>query len=110
MYAQSSRGPSLLPMMLPDLVAPGVNVGGWFPTGPGEMSGTSVAAAVTAGACALLLQWGIIEKFDNSLDSYRIRANLIGGCDRESTINYPDNSWGYGRLNLYNTFQSLRPK
>jgi len=73
------------------------------------MSGTSASAAITAGACALMLQWGIVEKNDVSLDSYRIRSNLIAGCERDPNIDYPNNQWGYGRLNLYNTFRSLRP-
>ena len=95
--------------MRPDLVAPGVDVGGIFPTGPGKMSGTSCSAAITAGACALLLQWAIVEGNDPSIESYRIRADLITGCTREPGKDYPNNQWGYGKLNLYNTFQTLRP-
>jgi subtilisin family serine protease len=110
LYAPSSWGPSRLPALLPDLVAPGVNVSGRLPgNNPGTMSGTSVAAAITAGASALMLQWGIVEKNDTALDSYRIRAKLLAGCTRESNVDYPNNQWGYGKLNLYNTFRSLRP-
>ncbi|MCL2856762.1 MAG: S8 family peptidase [Oscillospiraceae bacterium] len=105
----SSWGPSRLQLIRPDLVAPGVDVGGIFPGGPGKMSGTSVSAAITAGACALMLQWGIVEGNDPSLESYRIRADLITGCSRDPGREYPNNQWGYGRLNLYNTFQMLRP-
>lgn len=50
------------PRMAPDLVAPGVNVGGIFPSGYGTKTGTSVAAAITAGASALLLEWGIVQE------------------------------------------------
>ena len=108
--AFSSQGPSRLSNILPDLAAPGVDVGGMYPGGaPGVMSGTSVSASITTGACALMLQWGIVEKNDPSMDSYRIRANLIAGCERDPSIEYPNNQWGYGRLNLYNTFRSLRP-
>ena len=105
----SSWGPSRLPAQLPDLTAPGEHVDGIFPTGYGEMSGTSVAAAITAGASALMLQWAIVEGNDTSMDSHRIRANLIAGCERDPGVDYPNNQWGYGRLNLYNTFRSLRP-
>ncbi|MCL2579028.1 MAG: S8 family peptidase [Oscillospiraceae bacterium] len=106
--AFSSQGPSRFSSILPVLVAPGVEVSGIFPGGPGVMSGTSVSSAITTGACALMLQWGIVEKNDISLDSYRIRVNLIAGCTRDPTREYPNNQWGYGRLNLYNTFRSLR--
>ena len=108
--AFSSQGPTRLGAILPDLVAPGVEVGGLYPGGnPGTMSGTSVSAAITTGACALMLQWGIVEKNDVSLDSYRTRSNLIAGCERDPGTEYPNNQWGYGRLNLYNTFRALRP-
>ncbi len=104
----SSRGPSRLPAFNPDFVAPGVNVSGVYPGGYGTMSGTSVAAAFTAGAGALLLQWGIINGNDISLNTYRIRALLISGCTRDPGISYPDFQWGYGKINLYNTFNLLR--
>ncbi|MCL2580631.1 MAG: S8 family peptidase [Oscillospiraceae bacterium] len=105
----SSWGPSRLPTILPNLVAPGVDVGGVFPGGYGRMSGTSVSAAITAGASALLLQWAIVEGNDPSMDTNRLRSDLILGCDRDPNIEYPNNQWGYGRLNLYNTFRMLRP-
>jgi len=105
----SSQGPTRLSTVKPDLVAPGVDVSGIYPGGPGTMSGTSAAAAITTGACALLLQWGIVERNDISIDSYRIRNYLVAGCERDPNIGYPNSQWGYGRLNLLNTFRSLRP-
>jgi len=109
LYPSSSWGPTRVPSIAPDLVAPGVNVEGIFPYGYGTMSGTSVAAAMLTGACALMLQWGIIENNDVHLNSPRARTNLISGCSRQMNIDYPNNQWGYGRLNLMNTFRSLRP-
>jgi hypothetical protein len=93
---------------MPCLTAPGVNVGGIFPGGQGTMTGTSVAAAITTGACALMLQWGIVQGNDVSLSSYQIRAFLLRGCERDINIVYPNNQWGYGRLNLINTFTMMR--
>ncbi len=108
LYISSSWGPSRVPRILPDLVAPGVNVSGIFPTGPGTMSGTSVAAAITAGASALLLEWGIVNKHEPGMDSDRIRALLISGCKRDEKMIYPNDQWGYGKLDLYGTFNFLR--
>ncbi len=108
LYAASSWGPTRLPFSSPDLSAPGVQVTGTFPIGSGEMSGTSVAAAVTTGACALLLQWGIVDKNEIYVDTYLARAYLIRGCDRDTGLEYPNDQWGYGRLNLQNTFNLLR--
>jgi len=108
LYAASSWGPNRLMVSLPDLTAPGVEVMGTTITGHGRMEGTSVAAAVTSGACALLLQWGIVERNEPTLNTYLARAYLIRGCDRDPGLEYPNYQWGYGRLNLINTFNSLR--
>lgn len=108
LYVSSSWGPTTLPRMGPDLVAPGVNVMGVFPHGYGAMTGTSVAAAITTGAAALMLQWGIIEKNDVTMNNNRVRALIIGGCERDRNMEYPNYQWGYGRLNLMQAFERLR--
>lgn len=108
LYVRSSWGPTRAELVSPDLVAPGVNVGAYFPTGYGTMSGTSVATAITTGASALLLQWGIVEGNDPAISTYQIKAYLIRGCTRSDTLSYPNNQWGYGRLNLLRTFTFMR--
>jgi len=108
LYPDSSRGPTLLPAMSPDLAAPGVKIGGYFPEGYGSMSGTSVSAAITAGVCALMLQWGIVEKNNTDMSTYQIRTYLIRGCLRDDGIVYPNTQWGYGKLNLSNTFKLMQ--
>ena len=108
LYSKSSWGPTRSMAMDPTLVAPGVNIGGFYPTGYGAMSGTSVSTAITAGACALLMQWGIVQKNDVSLSTYQIRAYLIRGCSRSEVMSYPNTQWGYGRLDLLQTFNRLR--
>ena len=108
LYPDSSWGPTRLPLLAPDLCAPGVDVSGIYPGGPGTMTGTSVAAAIAAGACALMLQWGIIRNNDPSINTFLIRAYFIRGCDRSPNIVYPNEQWGFGRLNLINTFTQLR--
>jgi subtilisin family serine protease len=108
LYALSSWGPTRLPVMAPDLVAPGVDVGGFYPYGYGDMSGTSVAAAITTGAGALMLQWGIVEGNDPVMSTYQIRAYLIRGCNRSESLTYPNTQWGYGSLNLLQSFRLMR--
>lgn len=107
LYVSSSWGPTRLPRMAPDLVAPGVNVQGTFPMGRGTMTGTSVAAAITAGASALLMEWGVEQGNVPALDGDLLKSLLISGCVREENIQYPNIKWGYGKLNLFNTFSSL---
>ena len=64
------------------------------------MSGTSVAAAISAGAGALMLQWGIVEGNDIAISTFRIRAYFIIGANRNPGIIYPSLQWGFGSLNL----------
>ena len=104
----SSWGPTRVPQISPDFVAPGVNIKGVFPTGYGTMTGTSAAAAVTAGAAALLMEWGIIKNNMPTINGDLIKNLFISGCVRDENIIYPNNQWGYGKMNLYNTFASVR--
>lgn len=108
LLVSSSWGPTRLPKIAPDFVAPGVRVGGIYPEGYGSMTGTSVSSAVTAGAAALMLEWGIIKKNMPGMNGDIIRSLFIGGAVREQNLEYPNNKWGYGKLNLYNTFNYLR--
>jgi len=73
------------------------------------MTGTSTSAAICAGACALMLEWGVVQGHDVTLNTYRIRTFLVKGCTRDPNIEYPSYQWGYGSLNLLNTFNFLRP-
>jgi len=107
-YSNSSWGPTRLEGLSPDLVAPGVGIEGFYPYGKGTMNGTSVAAAITTGAGALMLQWGIVKKNDPAISTYQIRAYMIRGCNRMQNMQYPNNRWGYGSLNLLQTFQLMR--
>jgi subtilisin family serine protease len=108
LYNKTSWGPTRLPMLSPDFVAPGADVGGVYPSGNGTMSGTSVSAAIATGACALLLQWGIIQNNNPSMNTYQARAYIIRGCTRDPSLTYPNYQWGYGRLNLFQTFNLMR--
>ncbi|MHB1153722.1 MAG: S8 family peptidase [Eubacteriales bacterium] len=114
LYADTSWGPTLTPLTAPDFTAPGVEVNGFypgngtFPSGYGSMSGTSVAAAITTGACALFLEWGIVDRNDVTLSTNQIRAYLIRGCSRSESQTYPSYKWGYGSLNLLRSFQIMR--
>ncbi len=104
----SSWGPTRVPKIAPDFAAPGVNIKGVFPTGYGTMTGTSAASAVTAGAAALLMEWGIVQGNMPTINGDLIKNLFISGCVRDENLTYPNNQWGYGKMNLYNTFASIR--
>lgn len=108
LYARTSWGPTRIELLAPDLVAPGVNIGGYYPSGYGRMDGTSVATSIVAGACALMMQWGVVEGNDIAFSTYQIRAYLIRGCSRSGSLQYPNPQWGYGILDLMQTFQLMR--
>ena len=108
LYPNSSWGPTRHSPNVPDFVAPGYRVGGFYPTGYGTMDGTSVSTAITSGACALMLQWGIVEGNDLGFNTPIIRAYLIRGCRRSDLITYPNVQWGYGALNLMQSFIHMR--
>ena len=108
LLVSSSWGPTRLLRIAPDFVAPGVDVKGIYPTGYGTMTGTSVAAAITAGIAALLFEWGIVNGNKTAMDSDLIRSYLISGCQRESNLAYPNIQWGFGKVNLYGTFEVIK--
>lgn len=107
-YINSSRGYTNDGLIKPDLAAPGVSIYG--PSSNGgfmTMSGSSISAAHTAGTAALLLEWGIVQKHNNMMNTSQIKAILIRGATRTNII-YPNRSWGYGSLEVYDAFESLR--
>lgn len=109
LYLNASRGFTRADDIKPDFAAPGVNL-----IGPAinneyvSMSGTSVATAHTTGVAALLLEWGVILGNYPQISSTEIKKFLIRGAIREPLEDYPNRSWGYGRINLYNSFIILR--
>lgn len=108
MFLPSGRGYTRENRIKPDIVAPGVNVIGPYPNNQyGVMSGTSIAAAITAGACALLLEWGIIQGHDPIINTIAMKTYLSRGAKRRKGLKYPNREWGYGELDLFNTFNIL---
>ena len=69
---------------------------------------TALSSAVTAGAVCQFLNWGIVEDKDISITATEIKSYLIRGGIREEALNYPNNQWGYGKLDVYNSFEVLK--
>ena len=105
-FSLSTTGNNIIPK--PDLATIGVNI---LTTKPGggtaTLSGSSAATAVVAGACALLLQWGIINKNDSTMYSNKIRSYLIYGAKRNNIYRYPNKESGYGEFDLLGTFNII---
>lgn len=102
-YINSGRGFSRSGAVRPDFAAPGVNVS----TVRGRETGSSLAAAVTAGAVAQFMQWAVVERNDVAVESREIKNYFIRGASRSFDMTYPNREWGYGRLNLVGTFDAM---
>lgn len=108
LYIHSGRGYGRLGSIKPELCAPGVNL-----TGPGPVgsyvnrTGSSQSTALTAGACALLLEWGLKREPVRYYTASEIKSFLIRGATRSRELSYPNREWGYGALNVYQVFTSL---
>lgn len=119
-YLQSGRGFSGTGQVKPEFCAPAVEVSGarvspvpFTPDGVlgggyTTQTGTSAAAAITAGAASLVLEWGLLRGNAPTMNSVEVKNMLIRGCERELNRIYPNTEWGYGRLNVYRAFQVLR--
>lgn len=109
LYINASRGYTRNNNISPDLAAPGVNViGPALNNGYRTSSGTSIAAAHVAGVSAMVLEWGISEGNYTQLDSVEVKNLLLRGAERDPNNTYPNRDWGYGILDIYNSFNSLR--
>lgn len=108
-YVASGRGYTATGLVKPDFVAPGVDVygvraGGGYTT----RTGTSVAAAHAAGAAALLLTWGVTDGNLPYMGTNEVKSVLIRGAKRENNTVYPNNIYGYGKMDVIEAFYKLR--
>jgi subtilisin family serine protease len=109
LYLNASRGFTRLGLISPDLTAPGVNIIGPIPGNSYTTnSGTSIAAAHTAGVVAMFLEWGKVRGNVEYMDGTDIKNLLLRGAQRDPNRDYPNRDWGYGILDIFNTFENLR--
>lgn len=108
-YAAASRGYNARNQVKPDLAAPGVNI-----TGPGlrnnfvTRTGTSVAAAHSAGMMAQFLQWDLERDRINMFFAGQIQSFFLKGAVRDPDMQYPNPVWGYGIMNIERVFEGFR--
>ena len=107
-YIAAGRGYTPDGMITPHLAAPGVNVKVPLVRGDfGTRSGTSISAAQTAGIAALLFEWAIIRDNQPFFTGGSVKYYLQRGARREENMQYPNPEWGYGKVDLYHTFELL---
>lgn len=97
LYLQAGRGFTPFGYVKPEVVAPGVDITGTYPNNRyGTMTGTSVAAAFTAGISALFMQ----KYAGAGANSNTLREALIRGAVPRGEP-YPNTEWGYGIVDAY---------
>lgn len=109
LFNNASRGYTRTDQVKPNIAAPGVNVSG--PTLDhdfADFTGTSISAAHTCGVVAMLLEWGIVKGNLVGMSTVEINKLIMRGARRELGIEYPNHDWGYGILDIFNVFDSLR--
>lgn len=105
----SGRGFTRTEQVKPDFTAPGISITGALPGGQFESrSGSSTSVGITAGAATLLVEWHLQQKKIPSVSTALIKSLLTLGATRNPDMKYPNREWGYGQLNLYNTFEAMR--
>lgn len=113
-YQNSGRGYTRLSRIKPDLAAPAVNVFGAFSPSTtsrplySRYTGTCVAAALTTGAAALLLEWLFVRGNNTNVNTTVIREYLIRGASMPSNRSIPNREFGFGTLDLLRTFEQFR--
>lgn len=108
LIAASGKGFNTNNLINPDISTLGINilttkVSGGVTT----FSGSSAATAIVAGACALLLQWGIIDGNDKTMYTKKIRSYIMYGANRNQLYKYPSRDVGYGDLDLLGMFNII---
>lgn len=109
LYINASRGFTRTGVIKPEIAAPGVNI--LTPSlnnSFAEITGTSAAAAHTTGIAALLFEWAIVRGNQPFLNTLDMKIFMIRGARRNLELVYPNRDWGYGILDVYNIFDSLR--
>lgn len=108
LWSGSSRGFTRTGQIKPDIVAPGVNIYGPVPGGGfATRTGTGAAAAVTAGASALVAEWGIKYGLSVPINTEQAKGMFALGARRDPLLRYPNQNWGYGILDLERIFRLL---
>ena len=108
LYVQASRGFMPDGNVVPQVAAPGVQIrvpqlNGLY----GLASGTSLSAAQTAGAAALLFEWAVVRGNQPYFTGSSVKNYITRGAKREDRLTYPNRDWGFGRMDLYHTFELL---
>ena len=108
LYINSGRGYTRNGLIKPDFAAPGVQLTTAIPGGTySTITGSCAASALTAGAAALFVEGGLRGEISRYFTPAEVKSLFLRGTQRSSIYNYPNREWGYGTMNVYETFESF---
>lgn len=110
LFINSGRGFTRNNLIKPDFAAPGVDLtaprvgqaGGYT-----AMTGSCASSALTSGAAALFVEGGLRQEQPRYFTAEEIKSLFLRGTMRSNIYTYPNREWGYGTMNVYETFQSF---
>ena len=102
-YLNSGRGYTTEDTIKPELCAPAVGLEYRNET----YTGTSYAAALTAGAAAMFQEWAVVRGNMPIANTVDVKGEFIRAAAQSAGQLYPNREWGYGRLDLAQVFLNL---
>lgn len=109
LYLNASKGYTRVNEIKPELAAPGVNIAAPdLEHGFTTVTGTGAAAAHTTGIAAMFLEWGIVKGNYPGIDTGEVKEFLIRGAKQSPRLQYPNRDWGFGAIDIFNVFNTLR--
>lgn len=105
----SGRGYTRDKRIKPDFAVPGVQVLGAGVNGTFvRRSGSSVATGITAGACAMIMEWILNQPIPAGVTTSQVANIIILGAQQNTFSEFPNRQWGYGTMDLYQSLDRLR--
>lgn len=114
MWIGSSKGPMRSKISTkPDIVSPGVDiVGPYIQNNYIKATGTGVSSSLTVGVLALIMEYLSNQSlyYRNTLFTKVLKTYLMLGATRSDIYIFPNDSQGYGVLNLQKTIEAIANK
>lgn len=106
--AESGRGYTRLGQVKPDVGAPGYQLSCAIPDYQyGTVTGTGAAAAHAAGVIAMVMEWAYNKGNYTAITGNQVNRLIMRGASRDRLDSYPNNIWGYGKLDAEGIFKQL---
>lgn len=107
-YVHSGRGFTRNGRIKPDFASPGVALTAPSPSSDyTSFTGSCAASALTSGAAALFAEAGLRRELPRFFTVSEIKSLFLRGTDRTDLYKYPNKEWGYGTMNVYESFESF---